>query len=280
MNTARWLLALMIVFSVRDLQGQSIADLEARHKKGEILRVRHLVADSRVRYDEAGDLVGKWKRGQWTWHGTVELNRVELKAGVLKINANRLLLNYDLAANTFRPARTGSDIDIEIRTSANSDLEAEWNKAFLKKSEWAPENIEKYWRPFLECGITPTTDDCDHYARQARSQPDKPGYKRNDPEGVFRVDRGVTPPRIRSKTDPEYTEVARAARVQGTVILEGIVRADGSVSIERIVRPLGWGLEESAAAALSRWRFYPATADGEPVDVILNIEVNFNLRPQ
>ena len=96
--------------------------------------------------------------------------------------------------------------------------------------------------------------------------------------GVFRIGGGVTPPTILFKVDPKYSEEARKARYQGTVVLEAIVRKDGTVDILRVVRSLGFGLDENAVQALKKWKFRPGMRNGLPVDVALNIEVNFNLR--
>ena len=78
--------------------------------------------------------------------------------------------------------------------------------------------------------------------------------------------------------EPAYTDVARNARVQGTVLLEAIVKKNGGIEIVRVIRPIGYGLEENAAEALSQWIFEPGTRMGLPVDVLLYVEVNFNLR--
>lgn len=96
--------------------------------------------------------------------------------------------------------------------------------------------------------------------------------------GVFRIGGGVSPPTILSKVDPQYSEEARKARYQGTVVLEAIVRSDGTIDILRVVRSLGFGLDENAIKALKKWKFRPGMRNGLPVDVALNIEVNFNLR--
>ena len=96
--------------------------------------------------------------------------------------------------------------------------------------------------------------------------------------GPFHVGGGVTPPTVLQRVEPQYSEEARKARYQGTVVLEAIVRRDGTVDIQRIVRSLGFGLDENAIQALKQWRFRPGMRNGVPVDVSLNIEVNFNLR--
>ena len=95
---------------------------------------------------------------------------------------------------------------------------------------------------------------------------------------IYRVGNGVSAPRVIHKVEPIYSDEARAARYQGTVVLEAIIQKDGSVEIARVVRSLGFGLDEKAIEALSQWRFEPAKLNGEPVSVALNIEVNFNLR--
>jgi periplasmic protein TonB len=96
--------------------------------------------------------------------------------------------------------------------------------------------------------------------------------------GVFTLGGGVTPPTVVYRVDPEYSEDARRARHQGTVVLEAIVRRDGSVEILGVAKGLGYGLDENAIAALNQWKFNPGKKDGQAVDVRLSIEVNFTLR--
>ncbi len=94
---------------------------------------------------------------------------------------------------------------------------------------------------------------------------------------VYRAGGGVTTPTIISRVEPRYSEAALAAMVQGTVVLEAVIGADGVPKVVRVVRSLGYGLDESAIAALERWRFNPARKDGVAVNVSLNVEINFNL---
>ena len=97
-------------------------------------------------------------------------------------------------------------------------------------------------------------------------------------EGVFQTGEITDPPTILFKVDPQYSEEARKAQYQGTVVLEAIVRSDGTLEILRVVRSLDFGLDENAIQALKQWKFRPGMRNGQPVDVVLNIEVNFNLR--
>jgi TonB family protein len=99
-------------------------------------------------------------------------------------------------------------------------------------------------------------------------------------EAVYAIRGGVRPPVPLHQPLPPYTQDARNARVEGLVLLQGIIRKDGSADSFKIVRGLGYGLDESAINTISgQWRFKPGTLDGKPVDVQANIEISFRLPP-
>lgn len=87
----------------------------------------------------------------------------------------------------------------------------------------------------------------------------------------------MTAPRVLYAPDPEFSEEARKAKYQGTVVLWLVVGADGHTHDIRVQRSLGMGLDEKAIEAIRRWRFEPARKDGNPVAVQVNVEVNFRL---
>jgi len=95
--------------------------------------------------------------------------------------------------------------------------------------------------------------------------------------GVYRVGGGVSAPRVVFDPDPEYSEEARRAKYQGTVVLWVVIAPDGRARDVRVARALGMGLDEKAVEAVRKWRFQPAMKDGQPVAVQVNIEVNFRL---
>jgi periplasmic protein TonB len=95
--------------------------------------------------------------------------------------------------------------------------------------------------------------------------------------GPYRVGGGVSAPRAVYAPDPEYSEEARKAKYQGTVVLWIVVGPDGRVHDMRVSRALGLGLDEKALEAVKQWRFEPARKDGQAVAVQVNIEVNFRL---
>jgi periplasmic protein TonB len=95
--------------------------------------------------------------------------------------------------------------------------------------------------------------------------------------GVYRVGGGVTAPMLVFKREPEYSEVARAAKYQGTVTLYVEIGPDGQARNIRVLNSLGLGLDEKAIDAVSQWQFRPGMKAGVPVTVAATIEVNFRL---
>ena len=87
----------------------------------------------------------------------------------------------------------------------------------------------------------------------------------------------LAPVRIYSP-DPHYPEEARHARVQGVVILQTIINTDGDVTDVKVLKGLPSGLTESAVAAVSSWRFKPATLEGRPVAVYYLVTVSFSVQ--
>ena len=89
---------------------------------------------------------------------------------------------------------------------------------------------------------------------------------------------GIEPPKLLHEVKPDYTEDARLRRVEGEVVMEIVVRRDGSVGDVRTLRGLGGGLNDRAIQAVRQWRFSPARRLGSPVDVIVEVSVEFKVR--
>jgi len=87
----------------------------------------------------------------------------------------------------------------------------------------------------------------------------------------------LAPVRVHSP-DPHYPEEARHARVQGVVILQTIIDKVGNVTDVRVLKGLPSGLTEAAVAAVSSWRFKPATFEGKPVAVYYLVTVSFSVQ--
>jgi periplasmic protein TonB len=96
--------------------------------------------------------------------------------------------------------------------------------------------------------------------------------------GPFRPGSGIEPPRLIREVKAEYTDEARRRGITGDVVLEIVVKRDGSVGEVTVLQGRGAGLDQRAIAAVRQWRFSPARRRGEPVDVLVEVAVEFTLR--
>jgi len=98
--------------------------------------------------------------------------------------------------------------------------------------------------------------------------------------GVFQPGNGIVIPRLLREVKPQYTAEAMRAKIQGTVLLECVIQADGTVGKITVRRSLdpAFGLDQEAAKAARQWQFAPGTRQGRPVAVLVTIAIDFWLR--
>lgn len=107
-----------------------------------------------------------------------------------------------------------------------------------------------------------------------------PGYGGGFGGGAYRPGNGVTQPRLLREFKPNYTADAMRAKIQGVVWLEAVVLENGSVGQVRVTRSLDptFGLDQEAERTVKKWVFAPGTRLGQPVPVLIEIEMSFTLR--
>ena len=96
--------------------------------------------------------------------------------------------------------------------------------------------------------------------------------------GPYRPGSGVEPPRLLREVKADYSDEARRANIEGEVVLEIVVRSNGTVGDVKVLRGLRGGLNERAIEAVRQWRFAPAHMKGAAVDVVVEVGVEFKLR--
>jgi TonB family protein len=98
-------------------------------------------------------------------------------------------------------------------------------------------------------------------------------------DGPFRVGGlgGASAPTCPIQPEPNYSDDARKAHIQGTVVLDSIIQKDGTIEVQRVERSLGYGLDDEAKKVLKRWKCNPGKKDGQAVAVQLQIVINFHL---
>jgi TonB family protein len=97
------------------------------------------------------------------------------------------------------------------------------------------------------------------------------------PAGMYRIGGDVIAPEAVQRSEPEYSEEARLAGLEGTVLLTGVITENGLAREMRVTRSLGLGLDERAFDAVKEWRFSPGSYQGRPVPVLMSVAVDFRL---
>jgi protein TonB len=97
---------------------------------------------------------------------------------------------------------------------------------------------------------------------------------------VYRPGNGVTTPILIKEVKPYYPREAKAAKIQGTVLMTTVIREDGTVGDTIVTRSLDtkYGLDAEAVKAAKQWTFKPGTKGGKPVPVQVTIEMAFTTR--
>ena len=101
-----------------------------------------------------------------------------------------------------------------------------------------------------------------------------------DQQVVYHVGGDVTPPKLIYSVDPVYSEEGQANAISGISLLQITVDANGNPQSVHTIRALGYGLDEQAIKAVNHYRFKPATKNGTPVAVTVNIQCNFHTDAQ
>jgi TonB family protein len=92
-----------------------------------------------------------------------------------------------------------------------------------------------------------------------------------------RLHEGVNPPKLLHSVDPDYTPLALAANISGTVVLQAVIDVHGYVAFASVLSPLPAGLDAQALAAVKHWRYTPAVMDNEVIPLLTTIDVLFRL---
>ena len=146
-----------------------------------------------------------------------------------------------------------------------------------KNSQESATTMELYGYLLDQAGRTDEARLLRERAMAIRKQTEIAVYAAAPKAEIFKIGALVDKPSLISKVEPQYTDEARAAKYQGTVVLSVEIHADGKAHNVRVVSGLGLGLNEQAMDAVSKWQFRPGMKDGQPVAVAATIEVNWRL---
>ena len=215
--------------------------------------LRGLWKDDKLQFDNAGQII---KRSTITspMLSVVDIGHVELSSQSLVLTGRRIAVVYADRQPTQRDLK--EKISIEIAAPSSGDYTAALAAVFSPGLGGLAPAAPDFWQNFLLQAPDAA----------AGSAPRK-GEGTPSAGPVRRVGGGVTPPRVVYAREPEYTEQARALKVNGNSLIALNVSPEGKPVNLRIVRPLGCGLDEQAIKAVLAYRFKPATENGSPITV-------------
>lgn len=203
----------------------------------------------------------------------VDIRSVKLTSKGLVLGGQRVGLEFEKDV----PKRVRLEgMTIRIKNPVDGDFTAALNAIFVDGLADLVPQLPPYWQIFAQKHLASP----DAPAAPVRDSTLSAATVAKQPAGTAkprRVGGGVTPPRLATKVDPEFSETARAMKYSGIVLVNLIVDKEGKPNHLQILRPLGLGLDEQALAAVSRYTFQPAMEGESPVAVELNVEVNFQI---
>ncbi len=270
--------------------------------QGKVFVLRGFPTGDRLLYDSSGSPQNA-ASGDWTVDGFVQVSDIRLSGDRLIIKAQRMAVAWlDRRQFEFRPlerrkgnnggnelARVEIKADAGMRDPSALQVAALVSKIFLTAQDSLANLVPDYWKLCMRGGLDGKDNNC-AFAPLAIAVPGVRGSDDNYPAGTapddepsgnagltFHVGKGVTPPHQLHNREPEFSDAARAAKYQGTVLLSLVVSKEGAPINVRITRPLGYGLDAKAVEAVETWKFAPAEKDGQPVPVQIAVEVEFRL---
>ncbi|MGZ4789625.1 MAG: energy transducer TonB [Terriglobales bacterium] len=245
--------------------------------KGKILLIRGFYQDNHLHYNQDGTLQGTGHAGSWTT-GFIHVQKLSVKRDAVEIRGERTVQVTGGGKDLFHPLVIDDKIDIKVDETAEDETAIRWSlaKVFVGPEEKLTDLLPEYWQGFVASTENPSQT---LWARVKSSDGKKrPECVESTVEKPCQVEKGVQPPKIIVAHDPIYPEAARTAKLQGTTVLWMVVDENGVPAKIRIQRAIGCGLDDQAVETVRGWRFHPATRDGKPIAVQINVEVNFRLQ--
>lgn len=217
-----------------------------------ILGVRYPIHGGDQRFDGDGHPLNAGAAQEWELYGGILIYKVSLKTDQLRVEGQRVAPSDRV--------EDGKAVFILLGKKINFDIHLDHPVASMDEA-----------RKILGSVFYLDERDAEHRKPELRRTRDS-----TENQKVSRLSMSEMP-RIIYKPEPAFSEAARQAKFQGIVALTVVVDSSGAISSMKIERGLGLGLDEQAFASLKKWRFTPPTHNGEPVNIRMQIQVDFHL---
>jgi len=263
---------LLVLAATTPLHAQSTVDELQTRLLSKPLYLRGFWKSDKLAFDSTGKLQGDSETLPFTLSG-IEITKVDLEPKTLILEGLRVAIVFDRYTPQRIVLQAGSpeskhdeQMHIEIEAPPGGDYASVLDAIFTDDLASFVPSLPTAWQNYASKNLL-------HGSPSSDPKTEQPAR----PPGMKRIGGGVLPPRVLQTVEPQFDEYARATKIAGRCLISLVVGSDGTLSQLSIVRPAGAGLDEKALEAVQRYVFSPATEDGKPVAVAVNIEVNFQI---
>lgn len=272
--TRNALICLLALFLVQTARADSVKDALNHKYKKQVLSLRSPLAGGNQKFDSAGHSLNGPPNSGWLIYGGIYVEKLNLSPDTLRLEGPRAATTADKKNGKPMLVRFSKSqrIEIHLDQPLNSldEAEAVMGRIFFFSADAG----QRAWPELRRADDSTPDDEIYHVSMNAYRPPDDKAPEMETDGGKKE---NVLPPKPRYTPEPEFSEEARRAKYQGIVVLKILINKAGNVVRVRLERALGMGLDQNAMEGVKNWRFSPATHNGQPVAVEMNIEVAFNL---
>ena len=245
-----------------------------------LLSLRTPFAGNKLQFDSQGKLVDAANACPWSVCGMLQVDKLVLAQERLEISGKRviLVLRSDETDVKVTPLVTDRGIRVRVNLPSSASDLSQVNKTLSNVFVGGDllQRVALYWKPKFDLG---GPDSVEKMKAIRTRTPNAIVAELEGNRPVYLANPGtVEPPKPIHTPDPEYTESARQERLTGTTIMLVVVNEKGFPEILEITKGLGEGLDIRALTAVAGWTFKPAMKNGEPVAVLIYIQVDFRLQ--
>ena len=271
-----------LAISCADARADARKDLEGtlrRIYEHKFLSLKTPYAADMLQFDSQGKVVGAAVARPWSTCGMLQVEKLALAQGRVEISGKRVILALRSTKTGLGviPLVTDRGIRIRIDLPASPSDTPQVNQTLSKVFDGVNllQRVAAYWKPKVDLAGADPVGEMKILLDRA---PNTIVAELEGGRPVYLVNPGVVdPPKVTYQPVPEYTESARLKRVEGTTIILVVVNEKGFPEILEITKGFDEGLDLRALTAVAGWIFKPAIRNGEPVAVLINVEVAFRL---
>lgn len=303
MRTVSLPLSCLLFLCLSGMSLASDADLQSalnQQWKGKVLFLRHPAQSNSVKFDSGRNVTQQGPEEPWTVYGGFVVESVHVRPESVRLEGHRIFVQKDSASgklvtypfkrvNGLERLTQNESIQLEIHVDQPPQSTDDVRKLLsrvvcLNKADFL-DSVPEYWRSYLadfmeyEPELHPIEFNLEKMERNVSASGQFGSTKVPDiGEKVVRCCSSVIkPPKPVSTPEPKFSQAARYSQFTGSGTVALIVDSKGEVRKPIIIKALGLGLDENEVNTVATWRFDPATREGRPLAVQMQIEVAFNL---